>query len=1124
MKETIRWAAIGLVVTAAVVGVMLWWALGPEIRGRVNQEAALRGRGPVFGEEWDRISVGTTYSRSFNRGEFCPVANTQTYSTDKLALDGTLWMTSESGAGNYGSELRLEWGNVGLGITLEDRGGAFDQMRWHCWIKPDLGTVAMVSEDWYSDWMPSWLDEEYEEETIEWTYHITTTSSYLDRVEATNVHMGSDTGPTHSNERKFTDTWETVDDGEVQVTFGELSWSGGGYWDEETWRPAEIFPSSWVNVSHHIDWPDPAGEYARMTINSGEIPWNFSGIHDYGYTYRAAKMNVIGSGNTLTFQSDADGRPWPNHPRFSKSFRVPRQANWEKLVEALWGEREQREATEDLLVYGDFHKAEYMDGSFTWPQKDETDGGGSGDFAYGDAIPVRLGELHALGWYVKSVSPYGAWTVIGGYEHEFWQGTAMRLLIDRTSAKALNLPQFAGQYIIMGVPDLTATDCESDPRFPIAAAHGNVDVDLSGSLGERATPWKVDVVVVAAKGGTGPFNATGGQTLRREFADPWKARVQYHIDNYATWGPLLNAYLYRRNNTTPEGGWTLGWADDDAREDGGTGNDVVKWTDHRYLRIEMRDDSHLSGSVSVRVEYWIGTVSDNRIENARVASVTQGETQTVEYVGERNGNVVWVDLHGAAAETYDDIPELDHVAAVEIDLPAGGEWTFYGMDLAEHSNDDPGRDEVTPHAWVTFHERRDAYVSGGLQGVADGACKSTLSDNGNFNTAAGIRKYVEGICWHYTTDNDVSAAWGLEDYLRIATVATEGWEFGLPADWAARTVDVDEAVLTEGYSFDVDEAQDFGRLGEIDDEGYIHGRLAAYEWGTVAGIGYRPWGVLVQQGGIHGLSGMRGRAEIGKVYRRQTGETDWTEYATVSSDEDGYWSTSGDLIAAYDGDDPVWWEYRAGNGSYRQDFARLHRREWQWAYYGVSPDPHMCVGVAGGVWMAYCNDTGVAVVRRASPQKPWEQMAPAFTGGTEQHPCICCLPAHEILVCATLSGRTWIRRSRDWATSWVTLEGEDMLLNDLANGTIVQAHGIVYGVGYADGMAYAEISDTGGASKIVFAHGGTQTAIGACDDAQPTLQVMPTGEIIASLPRDGRMYTYKSGDFGETWTYLELLA
>ena len=186
--------------------------------------------------------------------------------------------------------------------------------------------------------------------------------------------------------------------------------------------------------------------------------------------------------------------------------------------------------------------------------------------------------------------------------------------------------------------------------------------------------------------------------------------------------------------------------------------------------------------------------------------------------------------------------------------------------------------------------------------------------------------------------------------------------------------------------------------------------------------------------------------------------------------------------------------------------------------------PHMCVGVAGGVWMAYCNDTGVAVVRRASPQKPWEQMAPAFTGGTEQHPCICCLPAHEILVCATLSGRTWIRRSRDWATSWVTLEGEDMLLNDLANGTIVQAHGIVYGVGYADGMAYAEISDTGGASKIVFAHGGTQTAIGACDDAQPTLEVMPTGEIIASLPRDGRMYTYKSADFGETWTYLELLA
>jgi len=134
-----------------------------------------------------------------------------------------------------------------------------------------------------------------------------------------------------------------------------------------------------------------------------------------------------------------------------------------------------------------------MDGSFTWPQKEDTDIGGEGDFDWGDSIPVRIGELHGIGTYWQIVENFDR-SQNSPYEYEFWVGPDLFLRIDQVSARAHNIPTHSGQYIIMGGPPLNATNCYSDPTFTCNLALNDTNFDLGGALGHRASAWESDVV------------------------------------------------------------------------------------------------------------------------------------------------------------------------------------------------------------------------------------------------------------------------------------------------------------------------------------------------------------------------------------------------------------------------------------------------------------------------------------------------------------------------------------------------------------------------------------------------------------------------------------------------------
>ncbi len=65
--------------------------------------------------------------------------------------------------------------------------------------------------------------------------------------------------------------------------------------------------------------------------------------------------------------------------------------------------------------------------------------------------------------------------------------------------------------------------------------------------------------------------------------------------------------------------------------------------------------------------------------------------------------------------------------------------------------------------------------------------------------------------------------------------------------------------------------------------------------------------------------------------------------------------------------------------------------------------------------------------------------------------------------------------------------------------------------------AWAEVSDDDGTTKSGMGGVATRAQIAAADDVTPSVQILSTGEIVATIVASGAVATYKSADWGRTW-------
>jgi hypothetical protein len=608
------------------------------------------------------------------------------------------------------------------------------------------------------------------------------------------------------------------------------------------------------------------------------------------------------------------------------------------------------------------NKVPWLDG---WPYAEQTDWipdpedpEAKTEFADGTAAPLTQSQLHAVFKpYAQRLAPYAAWDKKAEYvsdDYELWWG-ASALLVDRKSGIANTLPtsitQAAVPVIPLHVEDLTATDRVSSPFFNVADANTEVDVDL-GPAGERVSAWEsTDFTVI--NGGIGTtlpvawtVGAGGGTLERGPLINPYWERNAYLIANEQA-GAYPYAYMYRKAGASPPGladyVWPGGWDDRDCMGGDHAGVDVTSWSSHRQLVIDLTPDAATSmwDSIkpSLRLTYNTATVEDNLYNQfsyvgagapSKDVTVTKSDDVTLTVEGEwltENGTPtsqlvfdIWKDTRG----------NLEHVSKVELIFPAaaaGIDFEMDGLALQEPS-----------YGLITHHEPHHAYSWGGTRAVVDGVTDGLYAQIGSqqqakiWNSEAGellVPHVNESYSWSEADGTqDVSTAWGMETYLAVLASVGEGWPFQVPDNWLARTRDADGAIFTIGYSFDIAEYQ--LQAAQAAFAGWLHS--------GVAGIGYKPWGTLCVQGGLHGFADDTDRLNYVSIYHKPEGmpETNWLIHKYASVDGYAYWATGDDIVYAYNDTTPVFWNYRVGKKG--TPIPRLYERQWVHRYYESSLD------------------------------------------------------------------------------------------------------------------------------------------------------------------------------------------
>ncbi len=826
---------------------------------------------------------------------------------------------------------------------------------------------------------------------------------------------------THTVEREAIDTWTTeLEDGTIEVQFGELSASitngqpppGYDPTDPENPAYAEITPTSHISLDFQACYTQHDGSYdsARVSLALNNVPLIFDEVY-------AEKPPVVMRGDGSTLFWGSTGVSEVKDISIAAHVAPPHIVDWSQYGLCNWGETAHNDEYDSVLVWGGFTKTTAIDG-IVWPLREETDAGGTGEFDWGDPIPVRLGDLRALGTYVQRVNPY---TPLKSNAPEFWYGPWVSLRVDTRSHQKHNLyPKPLSEHPLrlpIGIPHLLNPMPDVDPHFPLTVTRTDVVVDVPDGLDGRPSAWEsADFELTGGDvGSTGVVEfdvPIDGGVLSRTLKSNWLPRCSALIEYggaTGNWSVFPAGYMVHRANYMRELYDEWDW--DDIEEKTGyveDDEDVTYFSSHRYLLIEIEGPMAADATeLQVDLTYRVETVNDDHTldltgpSGVRGVSCSLGPPRVASYTGYYTASkkAITIDL----AEPFGALLDLRHVESISItfaDIHAG-EWELSNVALVHDDN--------IPEALVTMHEARHGYVSGGVRGVVNGVYPLSLVTSGNFQTYGGQEPLVELINWNWTVTPqltlDGSTAWSLEEFVDILTAACEGWEWELPDNWGNMVTDAFDNRLTVGRSFDVAERQAYEPA-----TGYP-ARLGAQRWQTAPRLVYRPHGVVCVQGGIHGLTDTRNGS--GGVVAYGGGEI------ALQTDAHGYFQIGADIVREY----PTPWEYTVGG----QKFSRLYERQYRSALYDIFPrcrQPHLALDDSGRVWLAANDGKGnIRVYWRPSPQQPWERCTDAFISRDHAHPCITPMHDGRLMVSATDStGVVDIVVSSNDGKNWGTLE------------------------------------------------------------------------------------------------------
>ncbi len=697
----------------------------------------------------------------------------------------------------------------------------------------------------------------------------------------------------------------------------------------------------------------------------------------------------------------------------------------------------------------------------SWPDTSETDWVSVGAFQDGTEAPLSQSQLHSLfAEYTQRIYPYQDWDFKAAYTpaFELWNpfGGGATLLIDRKSGRTNKLPltvtAVGGIPIIpVHVGGCDSTDCHSDPFYILDADDVSTDVDTPE--GTRPSAWEsTDFAVTGGEvGSSGDVIFTvpvdGGTLYRGPLINPYFERNAFMIANSHA-GAFPNSHDWHRANATPGGGWPGGWNDTDCMGGDHAAVDVTWYQSSRWLHMlleatDEQDLTELDNLPQLRLTYAQESVTYDSLRYNSMPplelEITAEDSAEITYspVYYTNANILAFDL------LTRNRPRLQHVSKIELLFPPGamGGWKLHGIEMRQTDPETDGI-AIAGEMWQpgmtvqTVHEAHHAYLSGGLEAHVDGKVEEVMRCTGLTSDFIwhDHRPLVPLINEQWSFDEeegsyDVSTAYGLETFCTLLSRVGECRQVAPPENWESIYRDEDGAVLTIGYSFDIREAQDYQL--EIGFRGWL--------WQGVAGLLYRPHGVLCVQGNLHGISTVRNAIDYVRIFRRPAGSEDEWELARLyCTDCQTYWPglpaplpegfgedpllRGLDLVYEYEDIEPILYEYRAGVSPHT-DFERLWERQWDWAWIGMGRQPDLVVDTCGRLWLARNDGSGnIQIFHRDSPQRPWQTAANAFSEGAHEHPSMLAFSDGRFMVFATRIGaKSEIAESRDYGRSWSVL-------------------------------------------------------------------------------------------------------
>ncbi len=917
----------------------------------------------------------------------------------------------------------------------------------------------------------------------------------------------------------------------------------------------ESIYSDWSSVEDEGFYLEGTNAYSERALTQGTGTELVTTVHDGGDapgTYQGGAGAVVAPMRNQLASNDYKAD-------FSK-LRVV-------MGEAYQAYPEEEDNLGDALIWGGFRKVPYM--SLTWPQKEDTEIGGTGSFDDGDPVPVRLSELVGITslpaqlWrYKYNTSEWEA------FDTPFWL-PPFSFRVDRKWLRDNQLwsgvetwdeeqvpgsPTWEDNCLIINVAtvDKAQFDAETSPFSYIEVSHVEADVDLSGSIGTRVTPWQAEAGVTIPDGGQHgsdpvPFTIQANQTapsIYRNLLSNFPAKLAWVISTQDPTELPQIYWLLRSNSDTGEytGDPAHGaWPDED----------VWNWTQHNYAKVVLDVPAGLtSGTVTLRVTSKTVTVVDDYMtgsERAAGLGVTWSGLRTTSWSQE---------IHGDGEQSFyfclskNEVgawyPNLQVVEKIELEFPATGaeaqEWELRELKLV-HDGGDDNHEAPSAHCALKFAEDWRAKVSGGFSGNVDGAFEYACATWDRFRTFEAER-VLPCIKWVLSRNFvlEMNTAYALRtaspsalnpDYLYLLSWLGEGWRASISSgSWEAALSDGENFISESGYACWIFDALN---INIPPSGGFFPWALRGLSWYTSPSVGCAPWACLKLGGGIQGLyksaqDFYRSEENAVEVQRREGSGGEWEAAGSADTNEHG-WFGAGFYEEAYDyeadgegGWDPRYYNYQLVEGITEEElpwgipevvFTRLYRRQWASQYLKL-------VTLAGCLYIDPLNtqcyihfeDGELRLFLSKGEGLFW----PAVTVASG-------ISSISDLGMFWQGGNLFLRwtENGERKTAW-TYDYRNFSLGsqtmELSRIRVWGHYGHEFVLGYSGGSWYCRRLDIRTGSFVPFSDGSTFALVAEGPDVEAGFWGNSAGHLYVGLPVESGWDRYVSYNHGENWRKL----